>query len=51
MYKYQGGGFIPGVPAGDLTDKQAQEYGVENSPLYQKEADKKTAKEVKDGRN
>lgn len=35
-YKYVGGGFIPGVPARDLTDAEAKEFGVEESPLYEK---------------
>ena len=51
MYKYTGAGFIPGVPARDLTDEEAQEYGVTDSPLYEKQAAKKSAKEVKDGRD
>lgn len=29
------GQFIAGVPARDLTDDEADEYGVTDSPLYQ----------------
>jgi len=29
------GQFIAGVPARDLTDAEAEEYGVTDSPLYQ----------------
>lgn len=37
-FKYVGKGeFLPGVPARDLTDDEAKEYGVEASPLYEKE--------------
>ncbi len=51
MHKYQGGGFIPGVPARDLTDAEAEQYGVTNSPLYVKQAkgsDNKRAKRTED---
>lgn len=29
MWKYLGGGFIPGVPARDLTDDEARGYGLD----------------------
>jgi hypothetical protein len=49
MYKYIGkaGEFVPGVPQRDLTDQEAQEYGVADHPLYKK----MTKKEVNDGRD
>lgn len=40
MYEYQGRGeFIPGVPARNLTDAEAKEFGVTKNPLYKKRAD------------
>ena len=38
-YKFLGtpGEYVPGVPATDLTDKEAKEYGVEDHPLYEKQ--------------
>ena len=39
MFTYIGGGnWIPGVPARDLTNAEAKEYGVEDSDLYEKAA-------------
>ena len=41
MYIYKGGADvigIPGVPARDLTDDEAEEYGVTDSALYEKVA-------------
>lgn len=29
MLKYLGGGYIPGIPARDLTDKEVQKFGNE----------------------
>ncbi len=54
MLKYTGKGFLAGVPAKDLTDEQAKQYGVKRlleSGLYTKIKDKKTVKETveKDG--
>lgn len=42
MYKFMGqpGEYIAGVPARDLSDKEAKEHGVEASPLYEKKATK-----------
>ena len=37
MYQYKGDASvigIPGVPARDLTDEEAEDYGVTESPLY-----------------
>lgn len=48
-YKYKGNGFVPGIPARDLTDDEAEQIGVaiiEASGLY--EAPKKSVK--KDGK-
>ena len=37
MWKYTGAGrFIPGVPARDLTNDEAEEFDVENSDIYEK---------------
>jgi hypothetical protein len=51
MIIYKGAGFIPGVPARDLTDEEAKEYAIADSPLYEKADKKKPAKEVKNGRD
>ena len=43
MYIYKGGPDvigIPGVPARDLTDDEAEEYGVTKSRLYEQETTK-----------
>lgn len=43
MYKYLGGGFLPGVPARDLTDEEARQYGIKKiskSNLYKHVKDK-----------
>lgn len=48
MWKYKGGGFLPGVPARDLTDEEAlafDEAVLTASGLYEKESDK--PKEIK----
>ena len=40
MFKFLGGGFIPGVPARDLSDKEAEQFGeagLIKSGLYQRE--------------
>lgn len=41
---YVGGGFLPGVPARDLTDEEVEEHGGERallkSGLYEKESKK-----------
>ncbi len=36
MYIYQGNGYIPGVPAQDLTNEEAKSFGipVEGTALY-----------------
>ena len=45
-WKYVGDGeFIPGVPARDLSDEEASEHGVEDSPLYERVTEKRRAKE------
>jgi len=37
MFKYVGDGrFVPGVPARDLTNEEAEEFEVENSDIYEK---------------
>lgn len=36
-YRYRGPGHIPGIPARDLSDDEAQAYRVEGSPLYERE--------------
>jgi hypothetical protein len=49
MLKYKGGGFIPDVPARDLTDDEANAYGIESlltSGLYER-VEPKAKKEVK----
>lgn len=39
-FKGQPGEFIPGVPARDLTDEEAEAHPeVRESPLYEREAD------------
>lgn len=48
MWKYLGPGFLPGVPARDLSDEEAESYGVENSGLYERDPKSKKAKEVVD---
>ena len=50
MLKYLGGGFIPGVPARDLSDQEAEKFGEEGlikSGLYQREI-VRPAREYKD---
>lgn len=40
MYTYNGGGYIPGIPARDLSDEEVEALGrkkVEASGLYKKE--------------
>lgn len=37
MYLYKGPDFVPGVPARDLTNAEAKDYGVEDSPVYVKD--------------
>lgn len=47
MFIYQKGkGFIPGVPARDLTNAEAREHGVTNSAIYKVEADAASEPEV-----
>lgn len=44
MLKYLGGGFIAGVPAKNLTNEQAKQYGVKRllaSGIYELVKDKK----------
>ena len=36
MWKYTGKGFVPGVPARDLTDEEMKTYRVEESGLYER---------------
>lgn len=39
MFKYMGAGeFIPGVPARDLSDEEAEEYDVTDHPLYKRQS-------------
>jgi len=43
MWKYLGGGFLPPIPARDLTDDEAKKYGldkVKKSNLYKHTNDK-----------
>jgi len=49
IYKFDetAGVFLAGVPARDLTEAEAKQYGVTNNPLWQKEAKKPITK--KDG--
>ena len=49
MLRYKGGGFIPDIPARDLTDDEANAYGVAlllTSGLYER-VEPKAKKEVK----
>ena len=36
MWKYIGPGWLPGVPARDLTDDEMKQYKVEASGLYER---------------
>lgn len=37
MYKYIGDGkWLPGIPARDLTDVEAEQHGVKESALYKR---------------
>jgi len=57
MLIYKGGAFLPGVPARDLSDEEAREYGerrLVESGLYEKPEVKRTVKQsggIGDGRN
>ena len=57
MLKYNGNGFLPGIPARDLTDDEVKELGGEKkllaTGLYSKEKSEQEIekKEVKHGRN
>jgi len=44
-YTAKDGEYIPGVPARDLTDAEAKQYGVEDSPIYEKASPKGDSKE------
>ena len=52
MLKYNGKGWLPGIPARDLTDEEVKEYGGEMkllaTKLYEKEAPKKAHKPKKE---
>lgn len=53
--KYTGKGFLPDVPARDLTEKESEHYGIEmliSSGCYEIEPEKeqKQKKEVNNGR-
>jgi len=55
MLKYKGGGFLPGVPARDLSDEEVSRFGKSGllkSKLYVEEEkeNKKKIAEVNDGR-
>ena len=44
MFKYLHNGFIPGIPARDLTDKEAEQFGkarLKKSGLYQEVRERK----------
>jgi hypothetical protein len=48
MYKYNGKGFIAGIPARDLTDEEVKQYGEKRvlaSGLYEKVKERKAKKE------
>ena len=48
MYKYNGKGFVKGIPARDLTDEEVKQYGerrVLASGLYEKVKERKVKKE------
>ncbi len=55
MLKYNGNGFLPGIPARDLTDEEVEFFGEKEllaTGLYSKpEQPKEEKKEVKHGRN
>jgi len=45
MWIYKGKGWLPGVPARDLTDAEMKQYQVEESGLYERAPDtRKTSK-------
>ena len=46
MYEWKGVNVIgiPGVPARDLTDEEAEEYGVTESPLYVHKAERASSR-------
>lgn len=48
MLKWKGTGFLPGIPARDLTDQEVEEFGGEKylvgTGLYEKPEDEKTVK-------
>lgn len=51
MLKYKGGGFVPGVPARDLTDEEVKRYGEKrllDTGLYKKVRVKKQTEQVPD---
>ena len=52
MLIYKGNGFLPGIPARDLTDEEVKEHGGEKkllaTGLYEKEAPKKAHKPKKE---
>ena len=51
MLKFIGNGFIPGIPARDLTDEEVKKYGGEklliSKGLWEKPKPKKEKKKVK----
>jgi hypothetical protein len=58
MLKYNGNGFLAGIPARDLTDDEVKQFGEKEllaTGLYSKEEEKPVQetekKEVKHGRN
>jgi hypothetical protein len=51
---YKGGGFIPGVPARDLTEEEVKEHGgakvLTAHGLYEEKQEKAAEKSAKDGK-
>lgn len=54
-WRYKGGGFIPGVPARDLTESEMRHFeqeatgGIRKSGLYERVEDPPVEKEQSDG--
>ena len=49
VYKFNGTGFLVGVPARDLTEEEAKRFNATNHPLWKKQTAKKAVKSDKDG--
>ncbi len=48
VYRWRGKGHVPGIPARDLTEEEAEKYGVMDSPLYVKVGAPRAKKEAEE---